>query len=55
MHEENKSHKKSFFVQRPHAENMDVQGLHIILGSLFQPLGTGSEDEKNFKFFVKAP
>ena len=54
MHEENKSHKNPWFVWTL-AENMDVRGLHIILGSLLQPLSAGSEDEKNFKFLVKAP
>ena len=32
---------------------MDVQDLHIVLGSLLQSSGTGSEDDKIFKFIFK--
>ena len=53
MHDTRSTTKNPWFVQRPHAKNMDVQGSHIVLGSLLQPLGTGSEDDKNFKFFVE--
>ena len=45
--------KNPWFVQRPHGENMDVQGLQIVLGSLLQSSGTGSEDDIIFKFLFK--
>ena len=45
--------KNPWFVQRLHGENMDVQDLHIVSGSLLQSSGTGSEDDKILKFLFK--